>query len=244
MTGHEALSRRNLLLGGLPALGSAATFGAHATGSTPPVARQIYWGNRTRREVAITINADTGARGMGLVLDTLGENGITASFGLTGRWVKAHPLLSQRIVNEGHHLISHSMTHRSFTRGGPGGTALPRNQRWWELDQSEATFQDIVGVGAKPWFRPPYTSTNWSVARDCYLRGWDMIAMRSIDGLGWMRYPWQFVRTRCLNTARNGTIYLFHVGLGSTDPQALGPIIKGLQSRGYGMGSVPWVIRP
>lgn len=235
------ISRRSLLFAA-PML-AASPFVA-APKPAPPKPNVIYWGNKKRKEVAITFDAAFDTGGLAKTLDILHTNGITASFALTGDFVRGHPDAATRILTEGHHLISHGMTHVSFTTGGPRKGPLPRAQRWAELDRSDAAFTDVLGVGVKPWFRPPYLSTNGSVEYDCALHGWDQIAMRSIDCLGWKRYPWQFVTYRCTHAAKNGTIFLFHVGRGSTDPDALQPIISDLAKRGFGMGSIPWVLRP
>ena len=46
--------------------------------------------------------------------------GVTASFGMTGRWAEQNPDLLRRIVREGHHLINHTYDHESFTGRSTG----------------------------------------------------------------------------------------------------------------------------
>jgi len=238
----RGFSRRSLLLAAPVAAGVAVSMPA-GTAHARAVPLRIYRGNRSRREVALSFDAGADRGNAEGILDLLGEHGITASFGMTGPWVRRNPDLAQRVANEGHHLINHSMTHRSFVRGGPGGRALTGRERFWELDQADAVYQEIMGVSSKPWFRPPFLALTWRGAQDCADRGYDHIAMCTRDSLGWKRIPKQYVIERCVGVAANGASMMFHVGKASTDFRALPGVIAGIAGRGFRMVSVKDIVR-
>jgi peptidoglycan/xylan/chitin deacetylase (PgdA/CDA1 family) len=168
------------------------------------------------------------------VLDILAANGIEASFGITGRWAEAHPELVQRIVGEGHQVMNHTYDHASFTGRSTGTAPLTAQQRVSELVRAADAIRAAAGVTGAPWFRPPYGDRDASVDNDVADAGYPLIAMWSVDSLGWNGLPQASIVTRCLDAAAPGTIYLFHVGSQSADARALPAIIDGLRSRGYG----------
>src|SRR5688572_15223605 len=75
----------------------------------------VHGFDTTDRVLTLTFDAGSDRGYAPLILDTLRDEGIKASFGMTGGWAGANPDLIHRMVNEGHHLMNHSWTHRSFT---------------------------------------------------------------------------------------------------------------------------------
>ncbi|SCG66995.1 polysaccharide deacetylase family protein [Micromonospora coxensis] len=84
------------------------------------------------------------------VLDTLAANGITAGFGLTGRFVTQNPDATRAIAAGGHKLINHSWDHPDFL-------TLTQAARWSQLDRAEAAYR-ALGLTSAGWFRTPYRS--------------------------------------------------------------------------------------
>ena len=107
--------------------------------------------------LALTFDAGSDRGYAPMILDVLAEEGIRATFGMTGAWAEANPDLILRIVNEGHQLINHTWTHRSFTgRSTPGTAPLTTAERLEELTRTENVIREIAGVEMRPYFRPPY----------------------------------------------------------------------------------------
>jgi peptidoglycan/xylan/chitin deacetylase (PgdA/CDA1 family) len=209
------------------------------TTTAPPTAPiVIRAGPATLRRVAFSFDAgsDTGATVR--ILDVLAAEGITASFGLTGDWAAANPALVRRIAVDGHHLINHSQNHLSFTGRSTSTAPLTSEQRRQELAEAEATISAIAGRSTRPWFRPPFGDLDDGAAHDAAAAGFPLIAMWTVDSLGWTSLPADQVRDRCLTRAAPGVIYLFHVGSASTDVDALAAIIAGLRAGGYAIGPV------
>jgi peptidoglycan/xylan/chitin deacetylase (PgdA/CDA1 family) len=244
----EEIGRRAAI--GLGISGAASLLFPRVAGAAPqaPVAHAmptIYRrGNTSRKQVALTFDAGADVGNAAGILDLLHANNITASFGMTGRWAEQNPAVAQRVIADGHQLINHTMTHRSFTYGGPGRRQLTRAERWQQIDDAEATYHRVMGVGSNGWFRPPYMAWSTTCAWDCADHGWTKIAMQTVDSGGWKGGPWQIVQYRCIRMAVNGAIYVFHVGRGSTDFKALPGIITALQHAGYGFASVEDIVRP
>lgn len=82
------------------------------------------------------------------VLDALAERDAVATFFVLGRNAVDHPDLVRALVDAGHAVGSHSMTHP--VAGATGYRALRRDFR-----AGKAALEDILGTPV-PLFRPPY----------------------------------------------------------------------------------------
>jgi peptidoglycan/xylan/chitin deacetylase (PgdA/CDA1 family) len=208
------------------------------------VAQVVRIGNQSRRMVAFSFDAGADPGYTALILDVLRENGIRASFGITGRWAEQNPELVRRIVKEGHSLINHSYDHPSFTGLSTGKPPLTRAERWEQLDRTEAIIRDLTGATTLPYFRPPFGDYDQPVNEDVGARGYLYNVMWTVDSRGWMGIPAGAIVQRCLELAEPGAIYVFHVGGQSQDGPALQAIIDGLRAAGYEMGTVSDVLAP
>ena len=75
----------------------------------------IDGGTNGRLEVALTFDAGADTGYAAEILDLLRDEGIEATFGMTGVWAQANPELVQRMVAEGHQLMNHTWDHSSLT---------------------------------------------------------------------------------------------------------------------------------
>lgn len=181
------------------------------------------------RTVTLTMDADWYTSGdVPRVLQILRDNGITAGFALTGRYVERYPDQVRAIAAAGHRLINHSYDHPYFTR-------LTSAQRLDQLARAEAAFARL-GLTTDGWFRAPY--------RDGYLDP----AVRTDLARGgyWINYDWTFDTTGYLGVSRDvildrvrrytvpGAIVLMHLSSDSTDTAALPDVIATLRGLGYG----------
>jgi peptidoglycan/xylan/chitin deacetylase (PgdA/CDA1 family) len=189
--------------------------------------------------VALTFDAGADRGYAELILDILRENGVPASFGMTGQWAEKNGDLVQRMADEGHALINHTWTHRSFTGFSPKTRALGPGERRVELDRTEELLRGLSGRTTRPYFRPPYGDLDGGALADVADAGYDYTIMWTVDSLGWNHLSTRAIVERCLSRAAPGTIYLFHVGADSADALALGQIIEGLRARGLGFVTIP-----
>jgi peptidoglycan-N-acetylglucosamine deacetylase len=208
------------------------------TAATVTPARVVYRGSQSRAAVALTFDAGADCGFAVQILDTLATEGISATFGMTGRWAEANPGLVRRMVDEGHQLLNHTYDHPSFTGASTGTPALTAAERRSQLDRADAAVSAITGRSMQPWFRPPYGDIDDSVNIDLAAAGYRYDVLWTVDSLGWTGIPADDIEDRCLDRAGNGVIFLFHVGSQSQDAEALPGIIDGLRALGYSFDTV------
>lgn len=187
----------------------------------------------TEKTVALTFDAGSDRGYAADILDTLAAEGVVATFGMTGAWAQANPDLILRMVNEGHTLINHTMTHRSWTGASTGAAPLSSFERAQELVETEAIVRDIAGVELRPYFRPPYGDYDDSVLEDLADNGYTVVVMWTIDTLGWNGLSADEINARVMERMVPGAIILMHVGAASEDALALPEMIATLRSQGY-----------
>lgn len=201
---------------------------AAAADSTPYRATVFERGYDTGRYVTLSFDAHENADYVPAVLQTLKANGITAAFGLTGRFVANYPAAARSIVAAGHKIVNHSYDHPHFP-------PLTQAQRWSQLDRTEAAFRQYLGVGSGGWFRTPYRDgyTDPAINRDLALRGFYINFDWTFDTTGYAGASWTTIHNRIHQYLRPGAIILMHASSPSTDPRYLPQIIAELRGMGY-----------
>lgn len=239
--------------------GATAAPDASALPATPPVvtaaprpgrtqvlegpARVVERGNPARRAVALTFDAGADRGYAERILDVLKEQGVRATFGMTGVWAERNPDLVQRMAAEGHRLMNHSYDHSSFTGRSTGRRPLTAEERWAQLDRTEQVIVALTGQSTLPLFRAPYGDTDASVLRDIAARGYAYNVLWTVDSRGWMHYSPGAIIERCLRLAEPGAIYVMHVGADSQDALALPMMIEGLRAAGYEFETVDEILQ-
>ena len=196
---------------------------------------------RGARQIALTFDDGPNPDATPRILDTLGQEGVPATFFLLGRHVERWPLLARRVADEQHGVGNHGWFHRKLHLRGPGYVRL-------DLQLGTAAIRQATGVEpaffrAPHGFRGPWVT---AIARELGQRtvGWtlgvwdsdrpgaDVIARRAIEGSG------------------PGTILLLHDGDGydaagdrTQTADALPAIIRELRARGYEFSVIPSIAR-
>jgi peptidoglycan-N-acetylglucosamine deacetylase len=201
-------------------------------------------GNPSRRSVALTFDAGADRGYAELILNVLRDRGVRASFGMTGIWASQNHDLVWRMAAEGHRFINHTWDHGSFTGLSTRGRPLSREQRWSQLDRTEALLVELTGHSSRPFFRSPYGDVDASVQRDIAPRGYAYNVLWTVDSGGWRGIPARSIVDICLRTARPGAIYVMHVGAAAQDGPALAAIIDGLAAAGYDFETIDEIIAP
>jgi peptidoglycan/xylan/chitin deacetylase (PgdA/CDA1 family) len=199
-------------------------------------------GRTDRQSVAFSFDAGSDVGATYEILDILADHGITASFSLTGDWTRLYPAAATAVADAGHHLINHGDHHRSLTGYSTDTERLTAAEVRSEIAGADNAIRTTTGRSPGVWFRPPYGDLDDASALLVAAAGTPMIAMWTVDSLGWKGLPPADVARRCLDLAVPGAIYVFHVGSASTDVDALTTIIAGLAAAGYTIGSVPSVL--
>jgi len=195
------------------------------------------------QSVALTFDAGADRGYAEMILDVLRDHGVRASFGMTGAWARQNPDLVQRMASEGHRFINHTWDHGSFTGLSPGTRPLGREERWSQLDRTDALLVELTGQSSRPFFRSPYGDTDASVQRDIAARGYAYNVLWTVDSGGWRGIPARSIIDICLRGARPGAIYVFHVGIASQDALALAPILESLTDAGYDFETIDEIMQ-
>jgi peptidoglycan/xylan/chitin deacetylase (PgdA/CDA1 family) len=203
----------------------------------------IRRGNTTRKQVALTFDCGSDYGYTDLILGTLDEHAVPASFSFTGDWLESYSETAARIVKAGYQVINHTLSHPSFTGLSTPGTG-PRSpaKRLSQIQANEVLIGKLTGTRTSPYWRPPYGDIDSGVLRDVGALGYTKTAMWTIDSLGWNKLSADQIYWRVMNNMVWGAIVLMHVGIQSQDGNALDRVIRGLKSAGYSFGTFAQVI--
>jgi peptidoglycan-N-acetylglucosamine deacetylase len=108
--------------------------------------RKTIWNSRVEK-VLFTFDDGPNPETTPMILEKLKENSIKAVFFCVGENVKRYPELAKRIVNEGHEIGNHTISHQNIN-------LLNRNASNSIIKCSD-TIEKIVGVRPN-YFRPPH----------------------------------------------------------------------------------------
>ncbi len=185
--------------------------------------------------VGLTFDAGGSDSGQtGLVLDTLREHGIQATFFLTGEWAQANPGLVQRMVAEGHELANHTYSH-------PNLTHLGDEEALGQVQAAEDALLQAAGVLPLAYVRPPFGAWNRQLLALLSAHGYQLVYW-TLDSRDWQ--PQVSVRQvveRVGRTARPGDVVIFHCYPAKT-AQALPGVLAAWEARGLRAGSLSAVL--
>ena len=200
-----------------------------------PVLNRLPGGDNA---VSITFDDGPNPHATPLILDSLRDEGVRATFFVLGRHADRWPELVRRMADEGHQLGNHGYWHRKLHRHGPGYVRE-------DLRRGTAAIERASG-GVRPHvFRAPHGFRNPWVT--------PIAASLGQRTIGWSLGVWDSARPgaseitrRALSGLRAGSILLLHDGDGY-DPdgdrlqtaEALPAIIRGLRARGLTFTTLP-----
>jgi peptidoglycan/xylan/chitin deacetylase (PgdA/CDA1 family) len=198
-------------------------------------------GGTERPWIALTLDAGAGAAPTPRILEALRERGITITFFLTGRWMRANPDLVRQMVADGHELANHTVNH-------PDLTTLDDDAIRRELNETEAMLQEIApGATTRPFFRPPYGAYNERVLRVALAEGYLPVywTLDSLDSVGEPKTP-EFLVERVTGKLNpddlRGAIILAHCGSDAT-ADALPEILDRFVAMGFEVRKLSEVLR-
>lgn len=160
------------------------------------------------------------------ILDTLKEKKVKAVFFLLQDYAERNPELVQRMIDEGHIVGNHSVSHYSMPD-------LSAEECWQEIEGLQEYMKQNFGVTMK-LFRPPmgeFSEQSLSVTKDCGLStmlwsfayaDWDVNAQPA---------PAQ-AKEKLIGAAHEGAIYLLH-SVSQTNAEVLGEVIDGIRDEGF-----------
>jgi peptidoglycan/xylan/chitin deacetylase (PgdA/CDA1 family) len=182
--------------------------------------------------VALTFDGAWDDAGVPRILATLARRHATATFFVTGSWVKRYPGLAARIGRR-YPVGNHSWSH-------PQMSALSWTEIRKELRRAEWWIRAETGRDPKPYFRFPYGDRSADSIAVVNALGYTSVRW-SLDTWGWMGpaegQSKATVLHRVASMLSPGDIVLLHIGAnrdGSMlDAEALPAILRLLDRRGY-----------
>ncbi len=145
-------------------------------------------------------------------------------------WVKEHPDLAKEIVNRGHDLENHSLTHGHMS-------TMTDAEVENEIRQTTDIIKETTGY-LPQLFRPPYGEYDERILRILIAEGYPYTILWTVDSHDWaeelngVKITKDYLVNRVLSKASDNGIILMHVG-GYETINALPEIITGLRSEGY-----------
>ena len=183
----------------------------------------VYSVETPEKKAVLGINCAWDNGDIPLILKTLEEKGVKATFFILGEWCDKYPESVRQIARAGHEIASHSNTHRDLD------TLSEREIR----EEVASSMEKLAAVsGQTPRFlRPPsgaYNSQVIAIVRDM---GYCPVQW-SCDSLDWQGLTAREMTDRLVSGAHPGMITLLHSGAEHT-AQALPQIIDALEKEGY-----------
>lgn len=198
-----------------------------------------------RQEIALTFDAGDGRGHTEEILDVLAQNGVVATFGVTGEWAVANPDLLQRIVAAGHQVMNHGYSHQSLTGTSSGTAPMTDDQiRAEVLDAEQAIWESSGGYEVGPYFRFAYGDYDANILAILKQIGYDYTIWWGCDSKAWMGYTAEDIVRDCgQELIAPGLIVLLHVDP-DADVAALPQLIEIYRVAGYDLVTIEQLIQP
>jgi peptidoglycan/xylan/chitin deacetylase (PgdA/CDA1 family) len=176
-------------------------------------------------DVALTFDDGPDPRYTPLLLDTLAECRIPATFFVSTSLARQHPDLVRRARREGHDVGSHGMSHTPLAFRRPGLLEC-------EVGDAVRGLEDVLGEPVS-WFRPPYGVRSPGLYRKLRREGLRPVFW-SVMAYDWNEPTSRVVTRRVMRRVRPGAIVLLHDGGGNRGAtvEAVPPVVEALQQRG------------
>lgn len=191
-----------------------------------------YVGNTSTKVVYLTFDEGYENGYTAAILGTLKKHNVRACFFVTQSYISKNPALVQRMVNEGHMVANHTVTHRSLNE-------LSEPEIQAELKGVEDTFKTVTGVTMPKYLRPPQGDFSekslWTTNQLGYKSIWWSIAYRDWDTANQPTTEQALALIR--DNIHNGAVILLHA-VSKTNSEALEQMIQIIQSGGYQFGQI------
>jgi len=203
-------------------------------------------GTNGRLEVALTFDAGADTGYAAEILDLLRDEGIKATFGMTGVWAEANPDLVRRMVAEGHQLINHTWDHSSLTGANTQMPPMSAEQVARQLADTETVVRDLTGgYEMRPYFRPPYGDYDAASLGYLYDDGYSLTVWWTCDTRGWAGWGAQQIIDYCTTNIAEDEILLLHVGAAAAgDFEALPGLIQFFRDSDYDFVTIEQMLQP
>jgi peptidoglycan-N-acetylglucosamine deacetylase len=195
----------------------------------------IFHGSRNENKIALTFDACPSSSHHGydsLIVRTLVDSGVPATFFLSGRWIVRHQhetkyLASIHFFELGNHSYSH-----------PHCTTVSDDSMKLQLQQTEILLKKITGTTSHV-FRPPFGETDQRIEHIVKNFGLSTVMYDLASGDPDSTISRERLIQYVVSQARKGSIIVMHVnGRGWHTASALPEIIQALRKKGFAFVTV------
>ena len=192
-----------------------------------------YLGDTSKKVIYITFDAGYENGNTDRILDALKKHNAPATFFLVGNYLKTEPELVKRMVNEGHNVGNHTMSHPDMSK------ISDKEAFKKELQDLEALYKEIIGKDMPKLYRPPqgkFNIENLSMAKELGYKTffWSLAYVDWIEG----NQPTKSKAfSKLIPRIHNGAIVLLH-STSSTNAEILDSLLTKWEEAGYSFGNI------
>lgn len=187
-----------------------------------------YIGDTTQKKVYLTFDAGYENGYMPQILDALKKNNVKATFFVVSTFMKTNPELVKRMVDEGHIVGNHTMTHPNMSK------MSTMEDFKSEIEPMEEMYKKITGKDMKKFYRPPqgvYSELNLKMAHEL---GYKTIfwSLAYVDWYQDNQPSKEEAFNKLIPRLHNGAIILLH-STSKTNAEILDELIQKIKQEGY-----------
>ncbi|MEU2560330.1 polysaccharide deacetylase family protein [Streptomyces longispororuber] len=190
----------------------------------PGLPEQITRSPRGRHEVALTFHGQGDPATARALLAEAERAGARVTVLAVGTWLDAHPDLARRVLDGGHDLGNHTLSHRTVN-------ALPEAEAYAEITGCADRLRRLTG-GIGSWFRPSRAARATPlVARLARRAGYPHVLSYDVDSLDFTSPGAPAITRKVAAEVRAGSVVSLHFGYADT-VAALPAVLEELHRRG------------
>jgi len=196
--------------------------------------------SRGTKQIALTYDDGPNHPHTMRLLEVLAKHGVHATFFLIGRYVRQRPDIAREVVQAGHVVGNHTLTHPLLTFQS---SAEIRRQ----LTDCRAALAEAIGEHSN-LFRPPFGGRRPAVLRIARELGLKPI-LWNVTGYDWNAPPALAIEQKVSSQIRGGDVILLHDGghkqMGADRSQtvlATDHLIERYRSEGYRFVTIPQML--
>ena len=187
-----------------------------------------YMGDGQKKHIYLTFDAGYENGLTPRILDILKKTDVPAAFFLVGAYIQRNPEIVKRMVEEGHIVANHTMTH-------PERYVLDdREELRKELTLTEKEFLNVTGLNMSKYFRPPCGKFNKNSLKAANELGYKTIFWSlAYDDFDEYNQPseWTAMK-RLISYVHPGAVVLLH-NMCRTNANILEELISQYRLKGY-----------
>lgn len=188
----------------------------------------LFYGNKSRYEIALTFDDGPHPRDTRRVLDVLEKHNVHATFFVMGKDIEGHAALVKQIHQSGHQLGIHCYRHIPFPLENPSTLRT-------QLERTRNSIAELCGIFPERLkdLRPPYGMFNAKTLKHLSEWGYRLVMWSSIPP-HWMQ-PVSWSIRQVMESVVPGAVIVLHDGHGhgTRVAEIVENIVPRVQSLGY-----------